>query len=476
MSRVILGMREADPSPALRDAIGQGRLGGLLWFREALGASVNEAAGRVARMRAMWPDGVPCLFAVDEEGGLIQQLSGLECDAGGAWRRLPSARALGRSGDVGLAFAHGREVGRRMRAIGLDVALAPVVDLDPGPGSAVLGTRCFSDDPGPVALMALAWLRGLASAGIRGCIKHYPGHGATPVDSHAELPRIGSSVDRERHRFPFEEIARAWREGDGPFPGVLTAHIVRGDALSPATLDPRVISEIPASLGPVWSDSLDMGALSAFGDLETRARAAVTAGVDLLIIGSDIGGGLDLAQKLDVPRSQRVADWMKGGEAAEAPAEWSPDEITRAAAAGFRVVGQADLPCGDWDWILPEKFGPYGVVASPSPSADREAPRRISRVLRYDAGDAGSLRRALERDRSTPALVGLVRRGAADPFAEQMLQHAGARVRAIAHLLDCSADPPIPGIWTCETCGFGEGEIEILRRSWRSGGGDAPAR
>ncbi len=469
-------MREADPAPALRDAIQQGRLGGLLWFREALGASVGEAAERVARVRALWPDGVPCLFASDEEGGLIQQLSGLEDDAGRVWRRLPSARALGRSGDTGLAFAHGREVGRRMRAIGLDVALAPVVDLDPGPGSAVLGTRCFSDDPGHVARMALAWLRGLVSAGVRACIKHYPGHGATPVDSHAELPRVGANVDRARHRFPFEEIARAWREEDGPFPGVLTAHIVLGDALAPATLDPHTLSEIPASLGPIWSDSLDMGALASFGDLETRARAAAAAGVDILIVGSDVDGGLDLAQRLDVPPSPRVALWMRGGMVVEAPAEWAPDEITRAAAAGFRVVEQADLPDGDWDWILPERFGPYGIVAAPSSSVDRAAPRRISRILRYDIGDAGSLRRAIEKERSTPALVGSIHRGAVDSGIKQLLQHAGARVRALAHLLDGPVDPPVPGMWTCETSGFGEGEIDVLRQHWMSGRGGASAR
>lgn len=453
-----------------------GRLAGLLWFREALEGSIREAADRVAAVRAMWPDGAPCIFAVDEEGGLIQQLSGLRDDSGRAWPRLPSARALGRSDDPGLAFGHGREVGRRMRVIGLDVALAPVVDLDPGPRSAVLATRCFSDDSDRVARTALAWLRGLSSAGVRGCIKHYPGHGATSIDSHAELPRIGADVDRARHRFPFEEISRRWMDEDGPRPGVLTAHVVLGESIAPVTLDPRALSEIPSGLGPIWSDSLDMGALASFGDLEARARKAVAAGVDLLIVGSDVDGGLALARSLDTVPSPREAGWPRGSSSIPVPEEWPAKEMMRAAAAGFRLLAPADLPEGDWDWILPDGFGPYGDVSTPSSQPDPTAPRRISRVLRYEAEDARALHHALESDPSGPALVATIHRGTADAGVSRALHAAGNRVRALAHLLDGPADPPERGRWTCETAGFGELEIETLRRHWLAGRGGSPIR
>jgi beta-glucosidase-like glycosyl hydrolase len=463
-------MREAHPSPALREAITDGRLGGLLWFREALGSSVEEAAERVGKLRALWPPGVPCLFAADEEGGLIQQLSGMTDEKGAVWPRLPSARALGRSGDSGLAFAHGREVGRRMRAIGLNVALAPVVDLDPGPRSAVLGTRCFGDEPGEVTRMAVAWLRGLASAGVRGCVKHFPGHGATRFDSHQELPRIGTDVDPARHMRPFKEIARAWSAEDGPPPGILTAHLIPAGGRVPVTLDPTALSEVPDSLGPVWTDSLDMGALAPYGGLEARARAALTAGSDLLVVGVDIDGGLALTRNLRMPVSPRVARWIAETTPTAAPAPWPLNEIVRAAAAGVRVLQDAILPDGDWDWILPERFGPYGIVPDPPVCGGAGATdRRIARIVRYNAGDPESLRRALCGDVDTPALVGWIHRGGIDSETEEAIRSGRTRVRAIAHLLDGPGGDMLPGIWTCETCGFGEGELSALARLWRIG-------
>ena len=74
MARVILGYRDEEPSEGLLTAIERGQLAGLLWFRESLGGTVEEAAARIAHLRGVWPAGVACLFAADEEGGLIQQL------------------------------------------------------------------------------------------------------------------------------------------------------------------------------------------------------------------------------------------------------------------------------------------------------------------------------------------------------------------------------------------------------------------
>ncbi len=480
MSRLILGYRDAEPSAALRKAIEEGRLGGLLWFRDALAGSVREAAASVDRLRALWPVGSRPIFAVDEEGGLIQQLGGLRDGTGEAWPRLPSPRAIGRSGDSDLAFAHGRETGRRMRAVGLDVALAPVVDLDPGPESAVLGTRCFSDDPVEVTRLALAWLRGLASAGIRGCIKHYPGHGSTRIDSHRALPRIGRNEDRARHIMPFLEIARSWRAEDGAPPALLTAHVVIGDARLPVTLDRSLLAAAPDAIGPIWTDSLDMGALAPFGDLEARARAAVDAGSDLLVIGADTEGGLAAAQRFAPPVSAKVAQWMADRGVGPLPPPWSFDEIVKTARAGFRILFDADLPAGEWDWILPRRFGPYGTVPEPQTGFAPPAARRVGRVLRYDAEEPGSLDRVLSADRRLPALVGWVHRGGIDEATQESMRRAGTRVRAIAHLLDAPRAPVIAGIWTCETCGFGEGEMAALHRLWatyRAGvGGDGPPR
>ncbi|MDM7916435.1 MAG: glycoside hydrolase family 3 N-terminal domain-containing protein, partial [Candidatus Eisenbacteria bacterium] len=137
MARVILSAREAELPRPLDRAIAQGRVAGLLWFRSALGSTVAQARERISRARSLWPSGSRAIFSIDEEGGLIQQLDGLRDDSGQTWPRLPSARSLGRAGDASFAFAHGRETGRRLRLLGLDVDLAPVVHLDPGGESGV---------------------------------------------------------------------------------------------------------------------------------------------------------------------------------------------------------------------------------------------------------------------------------------------------------------------------------------------------
>jgi len=472
MSRVILGMRDPAPSRALSRAIEDGRIGGLLWFRSALGATVAEAAARIARARALWPAGVPSLFAIDEEGGLIQQLSGLIAEGGRPWPRLPSPRALGRGGDARVVCAHGREVGRRIRILGLDVTLAPLVDLDPGPESAVLGTRCFGDDPANIAEAALSWLRGLGSAGIRGCIKHYPGHGATRVDSHLSLPRISTEIDIAPHLAPYERISRAWSAADGPPPSVLTAHIVcdSGGSLLPASLDPTRIAAIPGGLGPVFTDSLDMGALAAFGDLVARGRRAAEAGSDYLVIGIDEQAGLDLARALAPTDSARARAWAVPSRLPSVPDSWDEAAITRAAAAGIRLIDDRPIPPEKWDWILPEGFRAYGPIAGPP--GDAIGPRRIARVIRYESDAPASLAAAFAASAAgaraaRPALVGWIHRGPPDPqTAEVLLAHLD-RVRAVAHLLDGpSGGPGVPDCWSIETCGFGEGELAALERIW----------
>lgn len=461
MARVIVGLRSYPPPPALIDAAREGNLAGLLWFREAFGETVEEAAARVRSLREVWAPSAPCLFAIDEEGGLIQQLSGLREATGEPWPRLPSPRALGRSGDPEDARAHGREIGRRLRRLGLDLALAPTVDLDPGPMSPVLGTRCLGEDPDRVASMALAWLRGLASAGVRGCVKHYPGHGATAVDSHIDLPRIPDSADMRPHLLPYERIARSWRLQDGPAPAVLTAHIVCGGSDLPASLDAGKLAELPRGLGPVITDSLDMGALSRYGDLEARARRALDAGSDLALIGLDLDGGLAVSRAL--PAASKGRTWEIPPRPAETPVAWNREELERVANAGLRIASCVPIPPGEWEWLLPEAWGAYGPVATPPAASGTR--RWIGRLSRYRCDDLDTLERAILRaDR--PLLVGWIHRGPEDEGTRRILGRHGARVRAIAHLLDGPRDASPGSAWTIETCGFGEGELAALARRW----------
>jgi hypothetical protein len=230
------------------------------------------------------------------------------------------------------------------------------------------------------------------------------------------------------------------------------------------------LAEVPSALGPIWTDSLDMEALASYGDLQARARAALVAGSDLLVVGMDAAGGIAVAQKLEAPVSPRLARWMEGPAPGPIPKAWPMEGIVKTAGAGVRILQDADLPEGEWEWILPRRLGPYGEVAGPPADVGRgPAARRIARVTRYDAQDPASLKRALTSGTDVFALVGWIHRGWPDPATGEMIQEAGGRVRAIAHLLDGPDGAMIPGIWECETCGFGEGEIAVLQGLWQGG-------
>lgn len=466
MAGLILGLREAEPSAPLAAAIREGRVAGLLWFREAFRGDQGDVALQVERVRSLWPIGTRPIFAIDEEGGLIQQLSGIVERGTGPWPRLPSPRALGRADDEGLAFDHGREIGRRLRRIGIDATLAPLVDLDPGPASPVLGTRCLGSDPDRVAALALAWLRGLGSAGVRGCLKHYPGHGATGVDSHQDLPRVDGTVSLEPHIRPYRTIAKSWRRVDGLPPGILTAHLLVGGRPLPASLDRETVMARPSGLGPVFTDSLDMGALRAWGETNLRARLAAEAGSDFLVFGIDLEAGLAASRSIDLDPRGGIDAVVAQGSLPPVPEPMRPESLERIARAGVRIVESRPMPAGAWTWILPERFGPYGDIAPPTPQGPG-GKRWIGRIIRCPGWDWDSLADTIRAvGKEMPILAGLVQRGASPHHGRVAPGEVLDGPDALVYLLDGPAPGGEWGIWRAESCGFGPAEIEAVRRVW----------
>jgi hypothetical protein len=353
-----------------------------------------------------------------------------------------------------------------MRILGLDVALAPVLDLDPGTESPVLGTRCFGDDPDAVVRLGLAWLQGLSSAGVLGCLKHYPGHGATRLDSHLQLPRVGDEAASRRHRSVFEEVAAAWQEEDAPEPSVLTAHILVASSALPVSLDPKTTNSIPAGLGPVWTDSLDMGALAPFGDLQSRVEASGKAGADFLIVGVESSEGLKIAHSLSLPWTPKARSWAASAERElPIPEPWDPTDLARTARKALRVLTDPPIPFGGWDWVLPDRFKEYGKVARPSRLTG--GTRWIETVHNYDAGRPETIRAVLEAiPTEKPVLLGWIHRGAPDEGTVDVLRRRQKRIRAVAHLLDTPAAPISEVLWSADTSGFGEAEIDALLAAW----------
>lgn len=217
------------------------------------------------------------LLAIDEEGGDVTRLDAAE---GGS---TPGNAALGHIDDVALTEAVAREIGDALAAVGVNWNLAPVADVNV-PANPVIGVRSFGDDASLVARHVAAYVRGVQSAGVAACAKHFPGHGSTEQDSHLELPVLVGDVEAGLE--PFRAAIAAGVKT------VMTAHIrVPGFGDEPATVNPALIGMLRNDLGfdgVVMADALEMKGLADSVGVEEGAVRALAAGVDSLCIGHDL--------------------------------------------------------------------------------------------------------------------------------------------------------------------------------------------
>ncbi|WP_025156264.1 glycoside hydrolase family 3 N-terminal domain-containing protein [Leifsonia aquatica] len=265
----------------LLDALDEGLAGAVYFGQNIDPDDGSQLPALSARLREARPG---ALLGIDEEGGPVTRL---EAARGST---LPSASQLGRVDDTAVTRAAGGELARRVRAAGANVALAPVADVNTNPRNPVIGTRSFGTTADLVGRHVAAMVSGIQAGGIAACVKHFPGHGDTAVDSHLGLPHVtlpASAVEAE-HLPPFQAAI------DAGAAAVMTSHVVvdaYGDL--PATLDPRVLGMLRERgfSGAIITDALDMAAIRAEFGAGAGAVRAILAGADLLCIGnpSDLG-------------------------------------------------------------------------------------------------------------------------------------------------------------------------------------------
>jgi beta-N-acetylhexosaminidase len=226
----------------------------------------------------------PLVIAADHETG---QLHALGDDA----TPFAGAMAVGATADALLARRVGRAIGTEMRAMGVNLAYAPVCDLATNPRNAVVGIRSFGDDPAEVGVLAAATVRGLQSAGVAATAKHFPGHGDPTGDSHLGLPVIRRSADelRERELVPFQAAIGAGTRIT--MAGHLAVPALTGRPDLPSTLAPEILRTLlRADLGfggLTVSDALDMGGIAGDDGAGLDVGATLSAGIDLLLCGPD---------------------------------------------------------------------------------------------------------------------------------------------------------------------------------------------
>jgi beta-N-acetylhexosaminidase len=271
-----VGFHGTEPSREVLDLIQRGISGVILFGRNVVDA--EQVAALIAELKRA--AGRPLLVSIDQEGGRVERLRSAQ-----GFTELPPMRAVGATGDEGLAFDVGEMLGRELRAVGVDQDYAPCVDVDTNPANPVIGDRSFSRDPAVVARFGAALARGLQSAGVAACAKHFPGHGDTSQDSHKDLPRLphGLARLREVELVPFRALAAAG------VASVMTAHVVFEalDPTRPATLSRPVLDLLRRECGYqgcVVSDDLEMSAVAAHYPLDEVVPAALGAGIDQLMV------------------------------------------------------------------------------------------------------------------------------------------------------------------------------------------------
>ncbi len=329
--RVVMGSFEGPTLPSWAARLLDGGLGSVCLF----GSNIPAYAGVRALSDAVHAAGADVLVATDEEGGDVTRLHT------GEGSPFPGNAALGTVDDPALTRRVAASIGTLLAAAGVDLDLAPVVDVNSDPRNPVIGVRSFGSDPGLVARHTTAYVDGLQSAGVGACAKHFPGHGDTAVDSHLGLPTVDVGLDvlLARELVPFAAAVQAGTLA------VMTSHVLLPalDRDRPATLSPAVLGLLRGELGfdgLLVSDAVDMAGASAGRGEPAAAVLALAAGCDLVCLGADKDEA-DHVAVLDA-----IVAAVKDGSLPEARLA---EAAGRVVAAGRTVRGwrRSDVPAGD---------------------------------------------------------------------------------------------------------------------------------
>jgi len=221
----------------------------------------------------------PLLIAIDQEGGRVSRLPK-------GFTIFPPCELIGRCHSGELAYAAAATIAKELKAVGINMNMAPVLDVNSNPDNPVIGDRAFGSSPDRVIEMGLVTAAALHDYNVVACGKHFPGHGDTTADSHKELP----VVEAPRERLEAVEFPPFRRAADAGIASLMTAHVLYKamDGRLPATLSPEIITHLLRDQmqydGVVLTDDLEMHAIvDHYGPGDAAVRAVV-AGCDILLI------------------------------------------------------------------------------------------------------------------------------------------------------------------------------------------------
>jgi beta-N-acetylhexosaminidase len=334
------------------DLVSELGLAGLILFSDNIPAGGADAiASLVTGLQESHRRPYPLVVAVDQEGGPVARLSPPVTE-------MPPAMALGAVDDPDLARRVSTSVGAELRALGVTMVFAPVADVTAGSEDPTIGVRSPGDDAALVARTVAAQVQGYAAAGVVPVLKHFPGHGSVPADSHLELPVQSAGLDElaTRDLVPFRDAVRAGA------PAVMVAHLdLRAvDPGVPSSLSVPLVSQVLRGdlgfEGLVVTDSLLMAAVAdRYGPGEAAVQA-LRAGADLLLMPADprlardavvaaVADGSLPAERLAEAAQRVVAVQLGSARVETPPLDVVGSSRPLAAELAARAVAVVDGPC-----------------------------------------------------------------------------------------------------------------------------------
>jgi beta-N-acetylhexosaminidase len=264
----------------------------------------------------------PLLIAIDQEGGKISRLPEKK-----GFPPTVSAQALGSINDPAHTYAQELAMAETLAGLGVNLNLAPVVDLNSNPDNPIIGKleRSFSSDPAIVTSHALEFIRAHHERGVQCTLKHFPGHGSSADDSHLGVVDVTATWSRTELE-PYAAIIKA-----GAADAIMTAHVFNAklDPRYPATLSKPIITGILRGElgydGVVLSDDMQMGAITQQYGFDTAIATAIEAGVDILTLANNVVYEAGIAARaLGV-----IERLVRGGQVSEARIDESFQRIQR---------------------------------------------------------------------------------------------------------------------------------------------------
>lgn len=276
---VLVGLDGIEPDQEARHMLKDKHVGGFILFRH----NIENATQMLSLLNALKnanpdPD-IPLFLAVDEEGGKVGRMPE-------ELAKMPSSARVAREDRPELSYAVGNVIGEAIKAFGLNMNFAPVLDINSNPQNPVIGSRAFGSDLETVKTHGIQVMKGLRSQHVIPVVKHFPGHGDTAVDSHLGLPVVKHDLER-LERFELLPFAEAIQSGAD---AVMVGHILleQVDARYPASLSPAVIDGLLRQKlgfgGVVITDDMTMGAITEHYPMGEAAVLSVLAGSDIVLV------------------------------------------------------------------------------------------------------------------------------------------------------------------------------------------------